>query len=1182
MLSKFHQRDQAKAALYIHRLDEVRSLGDWNVVPELVRKIKKHAPQRACLILTAESEHALAAEIQNLNCSSINFTGASKFINTLADAIDKEKKYAEDRFQAQVCLGSIYWHTGQTSLAVSTLPNIIGEEFSLLENTERESSKWMKACALKSSYIKGSLLQKDGALVEAIAVFQSALAILSNIMSSPGQEKEVRLWTELYLTGSCMLSSNILKNNFSTEILNYSLTVFQFWAKFWESCFSSPIGGIAPLADIPRRRVWKEYHIILSNIFKNWWSFSTNDILIPYPDESLYLQHRTELLRVEEHYESLLISEIPFPRAGDASVEVEEFIDIVMQNWRTLLGIGLKYQALNEDGHKAASKGVLNILYGAAKKTFHSTAILRHLFTVHLAVAEFDLAFKAFDTYMNIIKKRKIRVTSNSESIEDLDNDDAIIKTFSECIMALCRYESYEWAEKANETCEFFENWLETRYPIESNEKGQEAFMKSDFIKSSVSPKTIALAWCCIGIGYANWARTTFDAVSRSDVQSKAMACFNRSLLPQYKSSDDPKTMFALGLILAETRQVDSAIKAVKTGLLSISSNDSSSKNTNICRHFIREQLAVPLWHLMALLLSARQDYISAVKSCEGAFDQYEYLQKKLCGSDSIENEKPVDRDEGFYQELDFYEKENLLQVKMTQLTLIELLDGPEVAVNASDEILSLYKNLFGDPRTDQASIYDNLEMEPPKSSAGKSFRESILNCSIRKANDNTNTDQSCLLTTPIIHISSDSSREKKRRSLSIHESSYNESHRRSSFNPKKKSNTIGKNDVSPKSRKRSQSSGNLLRRSDSQTQEQWFTNYKTKNNRVTSTTSINKPESFCSSKINSRQKNGKSSGPSLIQGKNNIEWSKMSQLFPPVTLFSKEEQKTHKTAILIRIWLLISGFYRRASMYDDAQGAIDEARQLADKVESEDLQDSNKLQLTSNFKWRGGKTVSQLWSDIYNELGYLTIAEGSPHSAIIHFESALTHYRDHPDAIVGLSNILMDIYTEEDITPPSLPTLVLHSPTMPSASSLNTSNAKSALDSPKYSNENPSNLFTASQGFVDLPTTKPVDSPFKNCPIESNSKNYDITSHESKHEDPSPALLHRLAARDRAFGLLNTLTKTGKGWNNSKAWFALARAYEESGLAEKSREVLWWCVELEENRSVRDWEVAGSLGYVL
>lgn len=309
---------------------------------------------------------------------------------------------------------------------------------------------------------------------------------------------------------------------------------------------------------------------------------------------------------------------------------------------------------------------------------------------------------------------------------------------------------------------------------------------------------------------------------------------------------------------------------------------------------------------------------------------------------------------------------------------------------------------------------------------------------------------------------------------------------------------------------------------------------------------------------------------------------SKMSQVFSPVTLFSKEEQKRNKTAILIRIWLLISGFYRRASMYDDAQGAIDEARQLADKIESEDLQDSNNLQLTSNFKWRGGKTVSQLWSDIYNELGYLTIAEGSPHSAIIHFESALTHYRDHPDAIVGLSNILMDIYTEEVIPPPSLPTLVLHSPTMPSASSLNTSNAKSALDSPKYSNENPSNLFTASQGFVDLPTTKPVDSPFKNCPTESYSKNNDITSRQSKYEDPSPALLHRLAARDRAFGLLNILTKTGKGWNNSEAWFALARAYEESGLARKSREVLWWCVELEESRSVRDLEVAGSFGYVL
>lgn len=79
-----------------------------------------------------------------------------------------------------------------------------------------------------------------------------------------------------------------------------------------------------------------------------------------------------------------------------------------------------------------------------------------------------------------------------------------------------------------------------------------------------------------------------------------------------------------------------------------------------------------------------------------------------------------------------------------------------------------------------------------------------------------------------------------------------------------------------------------------------------------------------------------------------------------------------------------------------------------------------------------------------------------------------------------------------------------------------------------------------------------------------------------------SPPELNRLAARDRAFGLLSTLTKLGVGWDHSEAWFALARAYEESGQIEKTKEVLWWCVELEDTHPVRSWKHVTTGGFVL
>lgn len=79
-----------------------------------------------------------------------------------------------------------------------------------------------------------------------------------------------------------------------------------------------------------------------------------------------------------------------------------------------------------------------------------------------------------------------------------------------------------------------------------------------------------------------------------------------------------------------------------------------------------------------------------------------------------------------------------------------------------------------------------------------------------------------------------------------------------------------------------------------------------------------------------------------------------------------------------------------------------------------------------------------------------------------------------------------------------------------------------------------------------------------------------------------SPQALNRLAARDRAYSLLSSLTRLGSGWDDSEAWFTLARAYEESGQIEKAKEVLWWCVELEDTRPLRGWSCVYPGGYVL
>ena len=158
-------------------------------------------------------------------------------------------------------------------------------------------------------------------------------------------------------------------------------------------------------------------------------------------------------------------------------------------------------------------------------------------------------------------------------------------------------------------------------------------------------------------------------------------------------------------------------------------------------------------------------------------------------------------------------------------------------------------------------------------------------------------------------------------------------------------------------------------------------------------------------------------------------------------------------------------------------------------------------------------------------------------------YEQALSYFPDHPEAIIGLSDILMDIYEEK--TPAEEPRPLLQ--TLPGAAPI----------------PPPPRTSTSTK----TPTTlSPTDSTKDH---KSSSKN-----------DPTPAELNRLAARDRAYMLLSTLTRLGTGWENSEAWFTLARAHELSHQVGKAKQALWWVVELEEARPMRGWDVVCTGGF--
>lgn len=985
--------------------------------------------------MTAEAEHAVTESLharpstarpgtaRPSTAASTNSIGVSKYIPRLLDAIESERTYVEDEFQAQVCLGWIHWQLGEPALAAGRLPKSIEEDFSQLDGTNKESAEWTKVCALKATYIKGSAQNRTGQAAEALETFESALPVLSTVSSSQKPGKELQSWTELYLTGFCILSGLAIKSKISSILESETLSAFRAWARFWDSQGPAPAGGRAPQAEVSRRHVWREYYITLSDLLQQDLPFPTSALAVTYAQASTRLQQRAELKRVEARYETLLLSEVQFPKAEEASEEVESFVELVMQNWRTLCGSSWQEEDLGEGGSEAVSRGVLDILYRAATKTFHSTAILRHLFTVHLAVAEFNLAFKAFDTYIEIVKKGKARVEKTGEAEQGLDDDETVLKTASECIKALCRYGSHSEAEKAKDLGQFFQDWLDKYYPAERGSRAENG--SSTGHGKIIAPRTFALAWRCIGIGHAQWARLTYDAAARGEIQMRAIKCLRNALLPKYESTTDVETVFALGTILAERRELSAAIDVVKSGLLP---RKPATIYDGLGPHpgrFARERSLIPLWHLMALLLSARQEFLTAARSCEGAFEQFQdprnlFGDADLTGAFRSEhlnsNEKSAARNHGVVDDMDDFEKANVLEVKITQLALIEVLEGPEVAVNASDELLSLYSRLFGDPKVDHVTIVapsTSSTIVPPRSSAGtiKSIKGSIFGRSSRsmKKSPPSVGEKSSLTLRPLtaqttattqaptIQVTNENGgTEKKHHHHPTKEHAHHEHEKL-----QKRSGSLSSKKGSVRNRSTSAGRRNVSGATnadmvttvdgekfftppvDTQNREQWLNDGRGMNEVGLAVSPDQAPDANSSKATPPRPLPPKSQqmahkepalkpadpDPAIAQDNRLPHVSPQSSSTNPVTKFPQLQQRRRRLKILIKVWLLIAGFYRRAALYEDSKGAIEEAYKLVENMDAEVSKDTTGDVSISNPGWGGGKSIAELWADIFFEV---------------------------------------------------------------------------------------------------------------------------------------------------------------------------------------------------------------------
>lgn len=775
----------------------------------------------------------------------------------------------------------------------------------------------------------------------------------------------------------------------------------------------------------------------------------------------------------------------------------------------------------------------------------------------------------------------KDRVEKSGEALEGIDSDSTVLRTSAEAIRLLCRFGSRNEAEKALEISHSIERWLEQAEHIRStSDAGSVA--SADTI---VEPAALAAAFCAIGVSQAHWARYTYEVEQRAVFQAKAVQYLRKALAPGLGDANNVDALYALALVLAETRDIPGAIKVVKRALSPASKPSTTVSTDGVLSsgsfsEFGRERKLIPMWHLLALLLTSRGDYVAAEKACEAAFEQFgdpstlfgdeesnayrsEHLNE-FTGRDALSH-GIVDRMEGF-------EKGGILQIKMTQLALLETAEGSIAAVDGCDELLALYSRLFGDPTGQKLKPDPSTTAIPPPKSAVGTVRGSIF-----RGRGSVKTSQKDLPTRNPSALSSKGSTvatqsgtapaiEVTDQDGTTHGNGHHRHHLFRHHKHEKSDDSQPGVQRSPSKKLQKRSSASLRRQSVSEPDHAPEVPPLPENaaNGATTQDSLSPQKSTESREQPLRPipHNMDHTPPPL--GHNNQPPKQDTRLpapfpnagyVPSDPRFSKLQERRQKVSLLVDIWLFISGLYSRAQMHQDAREAVAEAMKLVEAFEAEVSQESSTAKSLSEKGWGGGKSVEELWGDafaavsapiiqrkrtlILKQRGELLVAQTWHHQARTDFERSLLHFPDHPAGIVGLSNILLDIYSEVIPLEP-----------------------------------------TPTAEFTTLSSTTSKPSPSKE---KSNAKIHHLTSHTPSAENQlSVPLLNRLAARDRAFGLLSTLTKLGSGWDYSEAWYALARAYEESGQIEKTKEVLWWCVELEDTHPVRGWKNVGLGGFVL
>ncbi|KAH0846331.1 hypothetical protein FOPE_11021 [Fonsecaea pedrosoi] len=1204
--------------------ENVRLLNEpWNPVLTL----------EAGLIQVAKFEHVVANYASTLARRPGTAPSNQPLPDSQATSLEEDLRGTghpfEEVVQGQTCLLWARWvgaHKSDRKIPAVT--------FEPIRTAADAISTWTKICVVKTVYIKGMFLAQAGNGKEANELLGSLLPWLDANRSMVVSTPQLLYWAQQLLGRVALGQSSSVTESTDTitpESASFRLQAFRHWAVLAvkDQEISASTYGNGP-GHLSKLDMWRAYYRFMSSILQNRQGMA-NHLPIGHSDLAI------ELRRVETSYENELLRNVQFPKATESNAIIETWVEEFILNWQILCGPNWPDSDLGEGGRNSCGRNVLDMLYRAATKSFHSTLILRRLFQVHKALTDFGLAYKALDTYIELMERARTRAAKSETAATSRDSDEVFMKTIAEGIEGLCSFGRYAEAEKAHELCDKLEDLLDELEPPATSSVPNGFASRSNavvngegLVTPTLSADLLEAAYRAIGIGKAQWARWTPFSEERTNLQTTAIECLQTAAAQNLPSEKLLPSLYALSQLLAQTRDIDQAIATVKRALAWETGKLEQHDNYSIQRQLL------PFWHLLSLLLTSRHNFETASQSCVAAFEQFsppETIFGDFSNGASIGGRLASgSRKLGLVDDMECDELQKIIEIRITELALTELIEGPEHAVNNSNDLLALYSRLFG--RYGVIAVSEETSrkrsIQPPKSSGGtvrslpgKLFHRKRLGRSsesskgvpiniapsiteeVRPSTQATQTTQA-----PTIQVINEDGKPSPHKHKIFHIYEHGKEGKRHSSAP-----------VSTKGL-RSRRSGSLSRgRKEPSHASSTRQSFETSQDTVPTPeamTGAGQPEqrpqletikSGDVPEVPVSPDHDASEGakqplkeiPHNLTSHEKVPLPAQHQDQPPqqdvrlpvvgpgtlrtdpTPRFPRTASQRHALSILVKIWLIIATLYRRGNMFDDSREACDEAAKVALKIEGMVAGVESSARAFGDSGWGGGgKSSDELWADVYCERAELLMAiarareekEGTVFSegireAVDNYEQCLMYFADHPGGIVGLSNVLLDYYERKV----ELARRIDNG--RPRTEEPQQPQPQDEPSRPKHKREwSRISTGAAINGWFEM------DGPAANTSTSVGTSNTPSPREEDLKKTPDN--LNRLAARDRAYGLLSTLTKLGLGWDNSEAWFALARAHELGGEVDRAREILWWCVELEDTRPIRHWGNIGCGGYVL